>query len=133
MNPATIFHPDHATIGTLLAALRDCEPEKRVVFDFCDRAPNGIHCTPCLSGDLALGHASLPDVHRPTAKRLIDVLYGAIHQTWNTVGGHQFKASSATRLWVNDMFGDLAGTVVTGLKVRASAIILTTDLMEVDQ
>lgn len=69
----TIFHAAQRTIGTLIAELRDCPPEHPVAFDFCGRAPNGIHPCPPV-GDLAIGHSAMHEAQRPTVARLLDAI-----------------------------------------------------------
>lgn len=127
-----VFHPEHKTIGEMLALLGSCESGLRVAFDFCGRAPNGLHPTPSPIGDISLGHDDLHDAQWPTAERLRDVLRGAVNQTFKTAIGFEFVATAETRLWVGEMREGCSRTVITGLDVRTSRAFITTALFTWD-
>lgn len=99
MNAPAAFHAQHATIGSLIALLEPCDPAKRVAFDFCGFAPNGIHPRAPF-GHLALGYASMIRDQWPTVEQLVRALYGAVHQTFHTPADGSFPGKSETPLWV---------------------------------
>lgn len=126
---ANLFHTEQRSLGRLVAELRECNPEDRVAFAFCGRAPNGMHpCTPV--GHLALGHAALHEGQRPTVKRLMDALYGAIHQVFKCRDGNEFRATDHTPLWVADE-GETATTVIVGVYRREHGVYIRTDHWEI--
>lgn len=119
-----LLHRDHKTVGGLILLLESCEPEKHVGFDFCGMAPNGIHVRRDSLESLALGFAPMMREQWPTVRKLIGVLYGAIHQTFHGPNS-SFKASAGTPLWVGNPAGGDGYTVITGIHDLANVYLRT--------
>lgn len=133
-----LHHRQHRTLGTLLADIELIHPRRdglvdpgpvRVVFDFCGFAPNGINAYG-LFGDLALGFADLHPEQRPTVEQLVNVLRGALHQTFHYAGGGRHRGHIRSPLWVGNP-GQESHTLIVGASRCANGLVLHTDIWEV--
>lgn len=115
------------TLGDLIAALRNVEPDKQVRFDFCYLVPTPVDSWRGIYAELAIGfttdHYAKGSLF--TVGELLANLQSAVGATFTGYKGGQYIMWEGTPLHV-DNHGNSSDTVVVGLDaVGFYAVILT--------
>lgn len=114
-----------ATIGSVIDALRNAEPDAAVMFDFCGAMPAKVASYRGWYDHLAIGW-DVEGTSWPEAKDVAALLQEAIGSVFTGYKGGEYRMTADTPLWV-DRWGDHSGTGIVAIEfLGESAVVLCT-------
>lgn len=112
------------TLGSLINALKRCNADADVEFDFCYLAPTKVNSYRGYYDHLALGWTDKHDGpgYWPKVSALIAELESAIGKTFTGYKGGEYRMNGSTPLWVAN-YGQTGGTGIVGLNCEGDMTV----------
>jgi len=114
-------------LGELIQALKRCDQDKSVYFDFCRFAPGGLGSYRGFYEQLSFEPI---DNEAPKAKEVLEMCVSAVGKSFDGYKGGSYRMSEETPIWV-DRYGDCTSTKLVGLEEKSWAVILKTEFQDV--
>jgi hypothetical protein len=114
------------TMNQVIAALKELEPSRPVVFSFATTVPTTVDSYRGYYDQPALGWAATGydgDAHPPEASALLEHLEGAIGAVFTGWKGGDYRYSGDETLWVANP-GSSTGNFITGLDLSGYFAVL---------
>jgi hypothetical protein len=100
------------TLGKMIDVLRRKDPKASVYLDFVHFRPKGIHSYRGYYDQIAIGYATDVD---PTVKDVLEMLEGAVGQTFTGYKGGEYGMDWDTPVWIAN-HNESGSTAVTDIQ-----------------
>lgn len=116
------MHEKQMSLGEMIAALRACNPDSDIFFDFGGLHPTDVDSYRGYYDDLAIGFS---DDSGSSVKRLLSELEPAVGSTFSGYKGGDFRMHDGTPMWVAN-YGRCHSTAVVGVRDLGWGVVIDT-------
>lgn len=121
-----------ATLGSVIEALKQCDQDEDVRFDFCYLRPTTVHSYRGHYDHLALGwsaESASPKEHWPKVSAVLAELQKAVGSTFEGYKGGQYVMGLSTPIWVDNRH-DASGTAIVSVDADSGYVVLRTERVD---